>query len=1230
MLGAKFYLQAVPTATNWASLVWKSGSKWTFDTAGSLRRIEDRFGNYLVIANNKPGFPSLLDQGPNGRTIQFFYFNSPQDIGTARDGKLRQIDIAGKGSWKFTYDVYGRLSQITDPLTRVTKYTWTTYFRGDGANLPLVKTIVDRSNTTRLTNFYDSQGRVIQQTFPDGGSLTAAYSANLGLPGTTTVTDPRGNVVVYNFAWNTTGAGYSLTSITDPLGETTSYVRGGTSYLLTSTTDSQNRTVSFNWDHAKGNLLSVTAPTVAGGTITSTTAYHSQWNIPILVTDALGRQSSATVNAATGNISSTTDARNKTTTYGYATNGDLLSVTNPLNETTQFTYNTNGDLLTVTDPQSHQLKLTYDNYSRCTKMRDANGKEVNLAWNGVDQITSWTQLLNGTAYTSTPTRDLEGRVTSLLTGAGQRWEWAYDAMDRVTQVKNPLGQISTNTWDRNGNVLSHTTPGNQKIEYTYGTADLIQNIKFRRADGTIESTVSVGYDANTHLPTTLTDSTFGSYTWTYDSLDRTTGESGPNGSLSWTLDDLGRRTSFQAPGQGAITYGYDAADNLTSVTQNGLAANFVYDALGRQSRQELPNGVATENTYNTAGFLTSVISRLNGTAFDTHTYQHDLAGNITQHTANGAATQYGYDDFYRLTSSTATGANYAWTYDRAGNRLTQTANGTTTNYTYNTANRLTAVNGSPLTYDANGNLTNFGADTYGWNARGQLASLTRPGVSAAFGYDPLGRRTSKTINGAATAFLFDGDALIGEAVGGVASFTLHGPSVDQPVARNGQYFTPDHLGSVTTATDGTGAVTQRYGYSAFGETNQSTGLQNPFQYAGRENDGTGLYQNRARYYAPELGRFLSEDPIGLGGGTNQYAYVGNNPINTTDPSGLWGARAGGVMIGWGEPDLVFTSQDLGSGLDTGVHATASVFSMGFYNGGAYRCQPGFDGSVALATTGDILLSASGAPGAIKGAMSAFGGIRRSLGMMKGGWQAVRCLIEGSCFPTGTLIETKDGRKPIEQIREGDLVLSADPIDGKQSFQKVTHTFVRGADELRRIETADGRVVQATPEHPFWVRDIGFVEARFVSQGDVLRDAVGKEVPVTSVSIRHGIVRVYNFEVEQNHTYYADGWWVHNQCIRWIASRVGAFDWKHIFSEKHLVGGLMNLGSDQRAIMSSISNVLEQVSGKGLLRQGSNQIETLINGHQTMIRVFFDAEGNLMKVNAFAGSTPRGLGNVIKW
>src|SRR2546423_3557898 len=210
--------------------------------------------------------------------------------------------------------------------------------------------------------------------------------------------------------------------------------------------------------------------------------------------------------------------------------------------------------------------------------------------------------------------------------------------------------------------------------------------------------------------------------------------------------------------------------------------------------------------------------------------------------------------------------------------------------THDDANRLTQRGAATLSYDANGNLTSDGVNIYTWDARNQLASISG-GVGASFQYDAFGRRVSKTINGQTTGYLYDGMNVVQEQAGGAASANLLNGGVDEVFLRTdgAGAWTPlrDGLGSTLALTDSAGAVQSQYSYGPFGDTTQSGAANtNAAQYAGRENDQTGLYYNRARYYSPALQRFISEDPIGLSGGGNAYAYASNDPINFSDPSGL--------------------------------------------------------------------------------------------------------------------------------------------------------------------------------------------------------------------------------------------------------------------------------------------------------------------------------------------------------
>ena len=190
-------------------------------------------------------------------------------------------------------------------------------------------------------------------------------------------------------------------------------------------------------------------------------------------------------------------------------------------------------------------------------------------------------------------------------------------------------------------------------------------------------------------------------------------------------------------------------------------------------------------------------------------------------------------------------------------------------------------------------------------------------MTASFKYDGVGRRSEKTISGVTTGYLYDGMNLVQEKASSasgaaVTANLVTGLNVDEQLLRltagQGTSIGTDALGSSVLETTVGGAVTAYYQYDPYGATTKVGTSTNTQQYTGRENDGTGLFYYRARYYHPVLGRFISEDPIGWGSGqTNPYAYVGGNPLSFIDPDGLakksattvcivpgCGARHGGV------------------------------------------------------------------------------------------------------------------------------------------------------------------------------------------------------------------------------------------------------------------------------------------------------------------------------------------------
>jgi RHS repeat-associated protein len=350
-----------------------------------------------------------------------------------------------------------------------------------------------------------------------------------------------------------------------------------------------------------------------------------------------------------------------------------------------------------------------------------------------------------------------------------------------------------------------------------------------------------------------------------------------------------------------VMYNYDDASRLTQVAQGAQVVNLGYDITGRRTSLTYPNGTATNYFYDDASRVIEI--------------SHNGPSGIIE--------------------------DLLYTYDAAGNRISFNRTSPQADLpqpiqaAYNAANQTVQFNTDTLTYDANGNLTFDGTTTYTWDARNRLIQMSNGALFATFTYDALGRRVSKTINSSTTQYLYDGNDIVAEIQNGVITATyLRSLNIDEPFLRSSaiaEYYHTDALGSVLTLTDQNGSVQTTYSYDPFGNTTTSGLSTNPFQYTGRENESTGLYHYRARYYSPVLGRFLIEDPLysplrqarvcqsdyspnigryaemdrnlaplmtlrlfgalsGIGLNPQQnhlYTYANDNPVNKVDRTGLY-------------------------------------------------------------------------------------------------------------------------------------------------------------------------------------------------------------------------------------------------------------------------------------------------------------------------------------------------------
>jgi len=532
--------------------------------------------------------------------------------------------------------------------------------------------------------------------------------------------------------------------------------------------------------------------------------------------------------------------------------------------------------------------------------------------------------------------DLLGRLLSITDAKGQTTTMAYDYQGNVNQVvdpvhESPTDKVVTFLYDQSGNRIIATDRDGRERRSFYDRHNRLARID-HHADGVVGAQDVNEYDNYDTLSATGiwnrnpdgSYSLVSRYLMTYTprrKLDTLTELHGH--SLHYVYDAVGNVTE-KTDYQGHVTsFQYDSVNRLVAERNpHFLQVSYYYDGAGRLINRILSNGAQTGYRYDADNRLSGLKNlSANGAEVEDLSYQRDAMGNITQIAdgASGRTVTYTYDSLYRLTGvdSTDNSEDRGYSYDKVGNRLTETKNGVTSHYLYSAGNRLTELRtgsvSGPLSrrysYTDSGRVQEKrGGDnsliySLTYDARGRVAGSDTPSSSATYLYDIVDYRINRSENGADTRYLHEGEHV--EAVYD-GSDTLkweyfRGVVVDEIVNGYNHHsadtndwtnysFHHDHINSVTALTGHAGTVEQTWDYDAFGKplVTAIPGTGNDLLYTGREYDAkTGLYYYRARYYDPEIGRFISEDPLGFGAGdVNFYAFVGNNPVNGNDPMGL--------------------------------------------------------------------------------------------------------------------------------------------------------------------------------------------------------------------------------------------------------------------------------------------------------------------------------------------------------
>jgi RHS repeat-associated protein len=385
------------------------------------------------------------------------------------------------------------------------------------------------------------------------------------------------------------------------------------------------------------------------------------------------------------------------------------------------------------------------------------------------------------------------------------------------------------------------------------------------------------------------------------------------------------------PGGGAFNYSYNTRNLLGSVTDpDSVQVTFTYDDGGRRTRVTRP-GSYIEYVYNARDWITAVRNRTTGgtVRYDALYYYND--GSLWDHTGNPLkrvenfggsdfTTTLRYDNVYRETEETLRDSGdvvqytHLYAYDEVGNRIVRNDGGSPPylGYGYDANNKLTStrpVGGGPpgpitanFYYDGAGNMTSvtgteFGSKTLTYDDESRLSSIAYGAVTDTYTYNWQGLRTRAYLNGTWYRYLYNGERVLQELTnaGGVnATYTTENDSYYGALLHlkraTGESRFPlyDEIGSARGLVDASGVVTDTYDMDTFGRPVASTGsTPNPYRYGaawGYMSDPSGFLQLGARYYWPEVGRFVSQDPEGEG--INWYAYVRNRPTARIDPEGL--------------------------------------------------------------------------------------------------------------------------------------------------------------------------------------------------------------------------------------------------------------------------------------------------------------------------------------------------------
>ncbi len=798
-------------------------------SGGEQLTFEYDFENGTRRATREDGAQAhwLVDDDDN--IARFTDYDGRQTTFVYRDGELCHVILPGGAMRRSTWDKYGRMTSETDPTGRRTEYHW-----------------------HRLTD------RITRTVYPDGTSSQAMY-------------DLRGR----------------LLSETDPAGSTTAYrYPDDEEFLPESITDAIGGVVRLVWNHQ-------------------------------------------------GLLTQRTDCSGSVTRFTYDRFGQLIASEDAEGNITRREWSRAGLLSAVIHPDGSRESLVWNERGQLTGWRDPLESEVSWAYNALGLPVSLTDRIGRVRQWR---YDPRGNLLRLDNGNGAEYRFTYDAVGRPLSETRPDETVRHMEWDARGFLCALEENGRPAADggiarrvqqFSYDDSGLLIGRTQRHAEYRYYRDLS-GQITRIRRTPTAEGVALGiesdEIAYRHDAAGRVLSESGINGAVGYEWDALSNLTGLTLPGGQKLAWLHYGSGHVSAIRfGQQLVTEFTRDRLHREVRRT--QGAREQlRQYDSLGRRTLQRSEL---STDVTLPEQALLERLYRYTARGELSgvsdtlrgevDYGYDAEGRLLKHYEARQGHSraqFSYDAADNLAASDAAAPVTD------NRLQHWQALFMKYDHWGNLVSrrngLYEQHYAYDAENRLVSARGTGpegrFEARYHYDALGRRTRKivtTTHGTTnTRFLWQGYRLLQEQQQtGLCSTYIYDPNEAwSPLARvdhlrdqsNGEiyWFNTDLNGAPLEVTDERGAVRWSGQYGSFGEVrHQSEGFSRvvnrtamahqPLRYAGQYADGeTGLHYNLFRYYDPQVGRFIVQDPIGFNGGNlNLYNYA-PNPLLWIDPMGL--------------------------------------------------------------------------------------------------------------------------------------------------------------------------------------------------------------------------------------------------------------------------------------------------------------------------------------------------------